>query len=381
MAALDVPRVVVENTLSPPVDGRGSMRLRFLALLALVLLTGSACDKAKGAPAASGPPALRVRVAEVKLEDVVYRIQALGSLEAQEMVQVTAQVEGAVTEVLFNEGAHVTPETVLLRIDPDRYRLEAQRAEGAYRKALADQHRAEADLARRETLAKEKLVAPEELNRSRQDAEQFTAQAAAAKASWDWARQNQLRADVKAPLRGVINTRTVETGRFVKEGDVLATLVDVSRLRLRFRVSESESLRAREGDTVTFRVAALGQSEFPARIYHVSDVADPTTRQVQVLAWVKNPGALKPGFFAEVTLATETKKDALVVPEGAIQASDRGFVTYAVESGKARVRPIQIGLRTGTGIVEILSGLKAGDTVVIEGSDRLSEGVSVQATS
>jgi multidrug efflux system membrane fusion protein len=297
------------------------------------------------------------------------------------MVQVTAQVEGAVAQVLFNEGDRVTPETVLLRIDPDRYRLEAQRAEGAYKKALADQHRAEADLVRREALAKEQLVAPEELNRSRQEAEQLTAEAAGAKASSDWARQNQLRADVKAPLRGVINTKTIETGRFVKEGDVLATLVDVSRLRLRFRVSEGESLRAREGDTVTFRVAALGQDEFPAKIYHVSDVAEPTTRQVEVLAWVRNPGLLKPGFFAEVTLATETKKGALVVPEGAIQASERGFVTYAVESGKARMRPIQIGLRTGTGIVEILSGLRAGETVVIEGSDRLSEGVGVQPAS
>ena len=83
---------------------------------------------------------------------------------------------------------------------------------------------------------------------------------------------------------------------------------------------------------------------------------------------------LKPGFFAEVTLAVESKKGALMVPEGAVQASEQGFIAYAVEDGKARVRPIEIGLRTGTGVVEILSGLKAGETVVIEGSDRLGEG-------
>jgi len=163
----------------------------------------------------------------------------------------------------------------------------------------------------------------------------------------------------------------------VKQGDNLATLVDTGRLRLRFKVSETESLRAKEGGEVFFRVAALGQKAFPARIYHVGEIADPLTRQVEVLAWVKNPGELKPGFFAEVTLAVDSKKGALTVPEGAVQASERGFIVYAVEDGKARVKPIEIGLRTGTGVVEILSGLQPGQTVVIEGSDRLGEGVAV----
>src|SRR2546428_3760601 len=97
------------------------------------------------------------------------------------------------------------------------------------------------------------------------------------------------------------------------------------------------------------------------------------------MGWVKNPGEVKPGFFAEVTLASETRRGALVVPEGAVQASEKGFVTYAVEDGKARLRPIQIGLRTGNGLVEILSGVKTGDVVVVEGSDRLTDGLPVQA--
>jgi membrane fusion protein (multidrug efflux system) len=67
----------------------------------------------------------------------------------------------------------------------------------------------------------------------------------------------------------------------------------------------------------------------------------------------------------------------MVVPEGAVQASEQGFIAYAVVDGKASVRPIQIGLRTGTGIVEILSGLKSGEIVVIEGSDRIGNNVPV----
>src|SRR5204862_5413742 len=115
-----------------------------------------------------------------------------------------------------------------------------------------------------------------------------------------------------------------------------------------------------------------------AQTYHVGELADPSTRQVEVLAWVKNPGVLKPGFFAEVTLASETRQNAVVVPERAVQASERGFVAYVVEGNKARLRPLQLGIRTGDGGVEILSGVTAGEKVVVEGSDRLADGIEVQ---
>lgn len=356
------------------------MRLPLALATCVALLPLSACGKTQATPATrTGPPPLRVRVAPVKVEDVVYKVQALGSLEADEMVRVPAQVEGAVAEVLFQAGDRVTPATVLLRIDPERHRLEAERAEAQYKTALAELRRSERDLERREALARDELVSAEELNRSRGEAERLSAAATAAKAARDLAQENLRRSNVRAPRAGVVNTRSVETGQFVKEGDGLATLADTSRLRLRFKVSDAESLQAKEGEGVTFKVAALGDESFPARIYHVSDVADPTTRQVEVLAWVKNPGVLKPGFFAEVALATASKKGTLVVPEGAIQASERGFIAYAVEDGKAKARPVQIGLRTGTGVVEILSGVAAGDTVVVEGSDRIGDGVPVQA--
>jgi len=320
-----------------------------------------------------------VRVAPVAVQDVVYAIKSLGSLEPEELVQVTAEVEGSVSNVRFHEGDRVGPGTVLALIDQSRYKLEAERVEAGYKKALADQHRAEADLKRREELARENLVPIEELNRSRQEAERQAAETAATKAAHDIALQNLRRAAVRPPQAGVINTKNVETGQFVKTGTVLATLVDTSRLRLRFKVSEGQSLRAQEGQEVAFRVAALGDRDFTARIYHVGEVADPSTRQVEVLAWVKNPGMLKPGFFAEVTLASESRKAALVVPEGAIQASERGFVTYVVEDGRARLRTVKIGLRTEKGLVELLSGVKVGESVVIEGSDRIADGVPVQA--
>jgi multidrug efflux system membrane fusion protein len=348
-------------------------------------LAFAACSRTQGAPPPSpgggaAGRALPVKAAQVQAQDVVYRIQALGTLEADEVVQVTAEVDGALAAVKFNEGDRVSTETVLALIDPERYRLEADRAEANYKKALADQARAEADYQRREALARDNLVATEELNRSRQETERLVAEALAAKAARDIAVQNVRRSEVRPKHAGVINSRQADTGQFVRGGTVLASLVDTSRLRLRFKISEAESLQAKKGQSLAFRVAAVGHREFTGEIYHVGEVADPNTRQVEVLAWVRNPGELKPGFFAELTLPAETRKGALVIPETAIQASERGFVTYAIEDGKARVRPVQIGLRTGGGGVEIVSGLKAGETIVVEGSDRLADGVLVRPT-
>jgi membrane fusion protein (multidrug efflux system)/multidrug efflux system membrane fusion protein len=353
---------------------------RFVLTTAGSLLALVACGRSQGAPAAArgGMRAISVRVAPVQSQDVVYHVKALGSLEADEMVHITAEVEGAVSEVRIQQGDRVTPKTVIARIDPERYRLENARAKSALDQAQAELDRAQADLRRREELAANQLVAAEELTRSRGENARLEAAVDVARAALGIAQQNLRKAELRPPQAGVINTRSVETGQYVKMGDKLATLVDTSRLRLRFKVSEAESLRCRDGETVSFHVGALGANDFPARIYHVGEMADPTTRQVEVLAWVKNPGELKPGFFAEVTLATESHEGALVVPEGAVQASERGFVTYVVDGGRARLQPVEIGLRTADGIVEIVSGLEAGQIVVIEGSDRLADGVSVE---
>lgn len=346
----------------------------------LALATGAACGGPQEAAQARGGQrqALKVRLAPVAVQDVVHVIKALGSLEAQDMVQVTAQVEGVATDVRFREGDRVGPQTVLLRIDPERRRVEAERAKALQDQATAELDRAQADLERREALARSQLLSAEELARSRGENARLSASVDVAKAAYAIARQDEQRSCVRPPIAGVINTRTVDTGQFVRTGAVLATIVDVSRLRLRFKVSEAESLRAREGGRLSFRVAPLGPKDFGARIYHVGRVADPATRQVEVLAWVDPAEELKPGFFAEVTLEGETKENALVVPEGAIQASERGFVTYVVEDHVARMRPVDLGLRTGTGVVEILSGVAKGDVVVSEGSDRLADGMPVE---
>ena len=337
---------------------------------ALVVL-GAGCRGSKGDPAAAPRrSAVPVQVAPAAVQDVVYPIKALGSLEAEELIQVTAEVEGAVSEVLFHEGDRVSAGD---RAPAHRPRaLPPRGGAGARRPGAGDRRRRarQGRLDRREALAQNELVAAEELNRARAETAQLNADAEVSKAADGIALQNVARSEVRppAPASSIPAAwtpgSTSRWGRPRHAGGHQPAAAALQGVR-------GESLRARRGNDVTLpRGFARGRVTSAARIYHVGEVADRATRQVEVLAWVKNPGDLKPGFFAEVKLASETHQDALVVPEAAIQASEQRVRRLRGGGRQGKAAAGQDRAADGDGVVEILSGLKAGETVVTEGSDR-----------
>lgn len=345
---------------------------------------------ANGAPAGAAAPApgagagarvIRVAASPVQVRDVTTSIEAVGSVEAEQEVQIVAGVEGIVTSLRFREGDEVTPATVLATIDPDRYRVEAERARSNHEKIEAQYNQALSDLRRRDELARQvpPLVAVEEVERARQEAERLRAAAAEAKSLYELAEIDRQRSIVRPLVPGVINSRRVSIGQHVENSDVLATLVDVRRLNVRFKISEQESTRVRAGMEVTFTTSSRPGRIFAARVYHVGSGADPATRMVECLARVERDGQLlKPGFFAEIRADVDSRKGAIVVPERAILPTDRGFVAYEVVEGRAVRRPVQLGLRTRDGDIEILEGLQRGALVVTDGGDVLRDGVAVE---
>jgi multidrug efflux system membrane fusion protein len=167
-------------------------------------------------------------------------------------------------------------------------------------------------------------------------------------------------------------------GQYVKAGDVIATLVDPSRLRVRFRVGEAESVRLSSGQPVEFSVAAFPGRSLQAEIFHVSATADPSTRMVECLAAVKEPEkGLRPGFFATVRAVVSRSGEAVVVPSDAVLPTEAGFTAFVVEDGKARARTLRLGLQTKDGGIEVLSGLARGDVLAVEGATALQDGVPV----
>jgi membrane fusion protein (multidrug efflux system)/multidrug efflux system membrane fusion protein len=343
---------------------------------------GKAAPKPAAAPSPSRVP--RVATAPAAVRDVTYTVEAVGSIEAREEVQVVAGVGGVVTSVRFREGDVVTPATVLATIDPERYRMLAERAKANLDKINAEYQQAVADLKRREELLKHAppLLSEEEVERARQDAERLRASVAEARSEFELADLDRQRSVVHPLVPGVINSKSVATGQHVEDNAVLATLVDARTLNVRFRVSERESARLRDGAEVRFTTAGRPGKDFTARVFHVSSTADPASRMVECLARVDNPGGvLKPGFFAEIRADVESHRGAVVVPERAVLSTDRGFVVFEVVDGKAVERRVALGLRTKDGGIEIASGLKPDAQVVTDGGDVLRDGAPVQVVS
>ncbi len=357
---------------------------RLVLVLVLDFLAG--CDRTSansGAPAAG--PATRARrsysvvVETARLEHLAYRIETVGELIADEEVQVAAEVEGVLGPLTFREGDRVTPATVLVEVDPIRFRLAVERQEAALAKSGADLREKEAALAKRASLHKREAgwVPEEEMLRFEAEVAEALAAQAEADAQLKLARHDLERSRVRPPIAGDIERRLVNAGQWVGRGTGIATIVKRRPLRLSFTVTEEESAHLRLGAVVQFRVPAYGREEFPGTIFFVSGTANPRTRRIEGLAQVPNDDErLKPGFFARVALDVSARDDAILVPETAVIATEDGFVAYVVEGGIARRRVLETGLRTAAGKIEVRNGIKAGESVVVRGAGLLQDGVT-----
>jgi multidrug efflux system membrane fusion protein len=319
-----------------------------------------------------------VEVIAVQNRNVTYTLNAVGSVEAFEKVQVTARVAGVVEKVQFAEGSRVGSGQVLVEIEPQRYSLAVESAQASFAKSKSD---AAAGLKRRETVDIQNpgLIPGEEIEAWRTKVLVAAAEVSQTGAALNQAKLNLHDAYVRAPVAGVVQTRTVQTGQYVQPGSVLATLVRRDPLLLRFQATEQDAVRLQPGLKAFFKVRDSEQ-EFQARLIHVAASTEESTRMVAVTAEVidKEKETLRSGSFAEVRVPVGGSHPLPVVPQTAIRPSEKGFLAFVVENGKAVERILVPGMRTADGYVEVLSGLRAGDLLVVRGAEGLSDGVLVR---
>ena len=356
-----------------------------LAAAALVVSSGACKKDSAGTPAAGAGGRGRVQfpvdVERVEVRSLVYSVTAVGSVEAFEKVQVTARVSGAVDRVRFSEGEYAAAGQVLVEIETERYRLAVESAQASFEKAEASKADAEAGLKRRETVTTQNpgLIPGEEVETWRTKVLTAASEVAEKRSALNQAKLNLSDTFVKAPISGIIQTRTVQTGQFVQTGTVLATLVRRDPLLLRFRVPERDASRIKPGQQARFRVRE-DEREFTAKVVHVAESADDTSRLVDITANIDDPSdrTLRPGSFAEITVPVASASEAPVIPVAAVRPSERGFLAYVIEGDKAVERILTLGMRSADGMVEVLSGLSGGESIVVRGSEALSNGVSVR---
>lgn len=361
--------VLIERIKGLSLRGRILSAAGVLVLVVIAVLTIGRSGTAKaGGPGggAGGPPSMPpmpVDVDTARYQSVVDAVRATGRIEALQAVELRPDEQGRVVALHFFEGQSVGRGAPLVRIDDAMLRAQAERAS------------AERDLARQQL---ERVRSLRQQNASSAaDLERAEAAARSASAALAVLQLQIARSTVRAPFAGVVGQRFVSVGDYVTTGTRLLTLQTVDPQRAVIEVPERHAIRLRPGQTVAFTVAAEPDRTFNAIVDFIDPVVQTANRTIMVKARAPNANrVLRPGMFIEARLATATRMNAIVVPEDAVQPLRTANVVWVVDAGKASRRVVQLGARS-QGVVEVLSGVKAGELVVVGGLERMAEGVPV----
>ncbi|MBD8524203.1 efflux RND transporter periplasmic adaptor subunit [Pseudomarimonas arenosa] len=335
--------------------------MRGAVLLVSALLVGCAEPAMEVAAGARGATAVTVEtLAERPWQD---RIEALGTAKASESVTLTAKVTETVVRVNFQDGDVVEAGRWLVDLSGKAEIAALEEAQAAYTEAL-QQYQRQADLVKQGILSKSTL---DSLVASRDAA---------------LARTNAIRARladrvITAPFAGVLGFRQVSPGTLVTPGTPITTLDAIDTIKLDFTVPEVAMAAVEPGQRIAAKSAAFRQRDFAGEVSVVSTRVDPVTRSVQVRAEVPNPERLlRPGMLLTVTLELPVR-DVLSIPEISLIQVGSSQSVFRVDSDDTAER---VEVKTGArqlGRVEILSGLQAGDQVVVDGVVKLRAGTPV----
>ncbi len=341
------------------------MSPRLLVLLAVLV---AACNKAKSAaPGAGGggPPPMPVEVAIAHVDTVVDAIQATGQIEAVQSIELRPEVQGRITDIYVREGQSVGAGTALFKVDDAELKSQVAQAD------------AERQLARQAFERTKQLITQNASSAA--DLEQAEAKSRSADASYELLKTRLDRTVVRAPFTGVAGRRLISLGTYVSSQTPLISLQSVNPQHAVFNVPERYAERLHLGQLVSFQVAALPGKNFSGEVVFVNPVVELPSRTITIKARVPNPERqLQAGMFIEARLATEIRPAAVIVPEDAILPLQGQTFIWAAKEGKAERRPVTLGVRTA-GWVEVLSGIAAGDSVIVGGTMMLYPGANLMA--
>jgi membrane fusion protein (multidrug efflux system) len=325
--------------------------------------TADAAKPATPAPAPAAKPGLPVKAETVKISKVSDEVSAVGSLLAEESVIIRPEIDGRIVGLHFQEGQAVTAGTRLVTIDSTEY--EAQTA--AQR---ADLKTEEQRLARTKDLYEQKFISKDALDVQ-------VGNVARLKAHVDEAESRVAKTVIRAPFSGILGLRQVSPGAYVKAGNDIVRLENVSSIKVDFRIPENYLSKIRPNQEISVRLDAYPGEEFKGRVYAVEPVVDERTRTIAMRARIPNNGfKLKPGMFVRVAVTLDSRPNAVVIPEQAIWPQGKDSFVYRVVDGKAALTKVDIGNRA-PGTVEIIKGLAANDMVITDGQMKIKDGAPV----
>lgn len=311
------------------------------------------------------PPPVPVSVASAELRTIPQRLRSIGTLEAVRQLTLSPEVAGRVTALHFVAGDWVVAGQPLLQLNdaPERGELARLRAEAKVTSLNLERNRKLLGLA----------VSQSDIDVQQASLDALNAQITTVQARLE---QQQLR----APFAGQLGVRQVDLGQYLRAGDPVATLTDLTGLYVNFNLPEESRAALAVGQTLSFTVDAYPGETFEARVIAIDPQIGADTRSIALQASLENPEQrLMPGMFADARLTLAPRTGVLVVPETAVDYTIHGDSVFRVVDGDP-LRVERVLVQTGeryNGQVTIVEGLAPGDRVVIAGQVNLQDGVGV----
>lgn len=366
---------------------RGSLaRLAAAALAGTLALgvgacSGSSAGELPDSAAAAAPPVLlgAQDVAEARVAPISAGVTLTGSLMPAQSVTLTAQVAGTVTDVRVDRGTPVRRGQRLATIDAQGVRSQATGARANVAAAQAAVALAQQRLNAARTLYEAGATSRIDYQTAQASYENAEAQLAAARAQAVGASEAAARTTLTAPITGAVSTRAVESGESVAVGDPLFTIVDASTLELSAQIPVEQAARVRVGQPVTFTLGSDPTRELRGRVARMDPAADPATRQVGVYTQLANPGGrIIAGQYATGRVIGERVAEAIVVPLAAVRSEGSERYALVIENSRIVRRAVETGARDeAAGVVEVTSGVAAGELVLATAGATLAEGTVV----
>ena len=320
---------------------------------------------------------VNVRVQSVEEKALRPFVETIGTLNPNEEVIVSAEVDGILKDVRVDEGTVVSKGMLLSVIDDTDYSLEVKRAEAALRQAQATFENTKLEFGRKQSLYKEQLVTQQQFDDVSTRLSLAEADVERAKAALSLAKQKLIKTRIYSPLSGYIKEKKVSAGDYVRNGTNLFVIIQNNPLKLNFTVTEKDAGKLRRGQDLTFRVDAFPGREFKGKVSIIYPSLEERTRTLLIEAQVPNPaGILKPGLFAHVILYTGAERNTVLVPIISLLYEGETIKVFVVEGDRVKERIVKTGQKYGE-MMEILEGVKGGEQVVTAGQQNLSEGVKV----
>lgn len=357
-------------------------------VLMLFAIVVPACGRGEEGARAASPPApassvptpsvAEVAVSAPAAERLETSIDVPGTLVPWEEATIAAEAAGPITSVLVDENSRVAKGQTLVRLDAVKAELAVKQAEAGLAQARANFEKARGELDRKKSLLDDRTIAVGTYESFKAQYDAASAASDGAETALALARRRLRDMVVLAPFAGVVKEKRVTPGEYAREGDALIILMQVEPLKLQFELPEKYSGRLTPGQQVTCEVASLPGQTFSGKVRTVFPAVSVQSRSVRMEAVLPNPGyRLKPGFFASVRVPLAGAAGSFVVPRAAIVRQEGSEHVFVVTGDRVKLTRVQTGLEAGDK-VEVVSGLRADDRVVVQGAETLRDGDQIK---